>query len=236
MKKRVLAGLMMTVMVLASAMSVSATSKTTPMEPSGSSVGKYDVKVDATNGISTYEELSDASIDKNTAIPAEKKEEAKKSAKEATQKIADINAGKTVSITAEVDKEIKEKKLVQKFFDLDEKNDHSECHKKGYHTVTLKVDAMTTAWKNITIVHYSADRVLWETIKVEDKNVDYKNKTITFNIKDLSPLAIYADIVEGGAAGTSPSTQGVSSAWMLYSAMALVVLGTGVVVYQKKRG
>jgi len=93
---------------------------------------------------------------------------------------------------------------------------------------------MTKSWKNFTLVHYSQDREVWEIIKVD--KVDYDAKTITFNIADLSPLSIYADGVEGGAVGTSPSTQGVSSAWMLYSAMALVVLGTSVVVYQKKRG
>ena len=71
---------------------------------------------------------------------------------------------------------------------------------------------------------------------VADKDVDYTKKTITFEIEDLSPIAIYADVVTGGAAGTSPSTEGVSSAWMLYAAMALIVLGSGVVVYQKKRG
>lgn len=229
MKKRVLAGLMMTVMVLASAMSVSAASKEKPVE---SSNGKYEVTTQSPK----FEELTDAEIDKNENIVADKKEEAKKAAKEAVITIDKINKGETVSITTEVDKEIKGKKLVQRFFDLDEVDDHKKCHEQGYHTVTLKVDAMTTGWKNITVVHFSIDRITWETIKVEDKNVDYKNKTITFNIKDLSPIAIYADVVEGGAVGTSPSTQGVSSAWMLYSAMALIVLGSGVVVYQKKRG
>lgn len=218
MKKRVLAGLMMTVMVLASAMSVSAApSKQEPVVEYGASEGKYDI----TTGTNEFAK-------KDT------EEEAKHTA--AIKIVTDINEGKTVSISTEVDNAIKGKKLVQKFFDLDAINDHAECVNKGYHTVTLKVDAMTTGWKNITVVHYSQDRQVWETIKVEDKNVDYTNKTITFNIKDLSPVAIYADVVSDGATGTSPSTEGVSSAWMLYTAMALIVLGAGVVVYQKKRG
>jgi len=236
MKKRVLAGLLMSVMVLASAMSVSAAdSKTQSVQGSGTAdgKGKYEVTVEAPK----FEELTDAAIDENKNIPAEKKEEAKKSAKEAATIIEKVNKGETTTITAAVDKEIKGKTLVQKFFDLDEVGNHDECHKPGNkHKVTLTVDAMTTAWKNITVVHYSTDRTLWETIKVADKNVDYTKKTITFEIEDLSPIAIYADVVKEGSAGTAALTEGVSSAWMLYAAMALIVLGSGVVVYQKKRG
>lgn len=230
MKKRVLAGLMMAVMVLASAMSVSAASKEKPVEETASANGKYEVTTESPR----FEELTDEAIDANTKVTD--KAAAKASAKEAKEKIEKANKGEAVSFTTEVDKEIKGKKLVQKFFDLDEVDNHDKCHTQGFHTVTLKVDAMTSNWKNITIVHYSTDRTLWETISSDKIKVDYDKKTLTFDIKDLSPLAIYADIVEGGAAGTSPSTQGVSSAWMLYSAMALIVLGTGVVVYQKKRG
>ena len=216
MKKRVLAGLLMSVMVLASAMSVSATSKEEKVEPNGSAVGKY-VVTEGTSEFAKKDTEDQAKHDAAIAI------------------VKDINAGKAdVKITDAVDKDIKGKKLVQSFFDLDvvAGSDHSNCTE--HHTVTLTVAQMTKGWKNIVVVHYSQDRQVWETIKVD--KVDYDAKTITFNIKDLSPLAIYADVVEGGAAGTSPSTQGVSSTWMLYAAMALIVLGSGVVVSQKKRG
>ena len=213
MKKRVLAGLLMSVMVLASAMSVSAAdSKTKPVEGGKTEDGNGSYVVTTENP-----DFSDV-----------------KDATEAT-KIEKINKGETTSFTTEVDNAIKGKTLVQKFFDLHAQGDHKACETAG-HKVTLKVDAMTTAWKNIVVVHYSTDRTLWETIPVAEKDVDYNAKTITFVIKDLSPIAIYADVVTGGAAGTSPSTEGVSSAWMLYAAMALIVLGSGVVVYQKKRG
>lgn len=219
MKKRVLAGLMMMVMVLATAMSVSAApSATDSIVESGSSVGKYDI----TKGENEFAKKDNEDQAKHTAAIAI---------------VKDINADKKdVKITDAVDNAIKGKTLVQKFFDLDEVGKHDECKQRGFHTVTLKVAAMTSEWKNITLVHYSQTREVWEIIPVKAENVDYTNKTITFDIKDLSPLAIYADIQTSGAAGTSPSTQGVSSAWMLYTAMALVVLGTGVVVYQKKRG
>ena len=220
MKKKVLAGLLMSVMVLASVMSVSAaTSKTETKETAGASVGQYQF----TTGEDEFAKKDNEDAAKHEA---------------AIKIVKEINDGKTVSITTEVDKEIEGKKLVEKFFDFDEvkDSDHKKCHDQGFHTVTLKLTSMTTNWKNIRVVHYSQEREVWEVIPVKAENVNYTAKTITFDIKDLSPLAIYADVVESGAAGTSPSTQGVSSAWMLYTAMALIVLGTGVVVYQKKRG
>lgn len=234
MKKRVLAGLLMSVMVLASAMSVSAAdSKTTSVTGGKTEDGNGTYTVTTENPV--FEELTDAAIDANTKVTD--KEAAKASAKAAATIIEKVNKGEKASITTEVDKKLEGKTLVQKFFDLDEEGDHNKCHQPGNkHKVTLTVDALTTAWKNIVVVHYSTDRVLWETIPVADKDVDYTKKTITFEIEDLSPIAIYADVVEGGAAGTSPSTEGVSSAWMLYAAMTLIVLGSGVVVYQKKRG
>lgn len=232
MKKRVLAGLLMSVMVLASAMSVSAAdSKTRPVEGGKTEDGNGSYVVNTENPV--FEELTEAEINKNDKITD--KAAAIASANDAKTKIEKINKGEKVSITTEVDKKLEGKTLVQKFFDLDEKGDHNKCYTDG-HKVTLKVDALAKSWKNIVVVHYSTDRTLWETIPVADKDVDYNNKTITFVIKDLSPIAIYADVVSDGAAGTSPSTEGVSSAWMLYSAMALIVLGAGVVVSQKKRG
>lgn len=236
MKKRVLAGLLMSVMVLASAMSVSAAESKTQSVTGGKTEdgsGSYTATVENPK----FEELTEEAIKANPNIKEEDKAAAIASAKAAATTIEKINKGETVSITTEIDKEIKGKTLVQKFFDLDEVGNHDKCHQPGNkHKVTLTVDALTTGWKNIVVVHYSTDRTLWETIKVADKDVDYNAKTITFEIEDLSPIAIYADVVEGGAAGTSPSTEGVSSAWMLYAAMALIVLGSGVVVYQKKRG
>ncbi len=211
MKKRVLAGLMMAAMVLASAMSVSAASKEKPVEEVGSQKGVYEVIIPPTFGNNVSDDTK--------------------------EKIEKLNKDESVSISTEVDKAIKGKKIVQTFFGLEAVGTHQECDDRNYHAVTLKVDAMTTTWKNITIVYYSAEGTVWKTISGDKIKVDYDKKTLAFNIEeDMSLVAIYADKVEEGPTGTSPSTEGVSSAWMLYSAMALIVLGTGVVVYQKKRG
>lgn len=208
MKKRVLAGLMMTVMVLASAMSVSAASKEKPIEEVGSQKGYYEV-----TPLTNFEDVTDATV---------------------KAQLEKLNKGEAVSVTTDVDKAIKGKKLVQKFFDMRAVGQHPNC--TNGHTVTLKVDAMTDKWKNITVVHYSTARTTWEVFSGNTLKVDYDKSTLTFTVEDFSPFAIYADIVEEGSSGTSPSTQGVSSTWMLYAAMALIVLGSGVVVYQKKRG
>ncbi len=200
----------MTVMVLASAMSVSAASKEKPIEEVGSKEGYYEV-TPSTN----FEDVTDATV---------------------KAQLEKLNKGEAVSVTTDVDKAIKGKKIVQAFFDVVPVGTHAECDAQGYHTLTLKVDAMTNKWKNITVVHYSTARTTWETFSGDKLKVDYNKGTLTFNVEDFSPFAIYADIVEEGSSGTSPSTQGVSSTWMLYAAMALIVLGSGVVVYQKKRG
>lgn len=230
MRKRVLAGMMMAVLVVASAMSVSAApSKEKPISPVGSSEGKYEIVADTEKGISSFVGMTDDEIDKNDKISADKKEEAKKATKDALEKIAKINDGGKVGITAEVDQKVEGKTLVQKFFELKYVGGTSV----DKHTIVLKVDELTTAWKNIVIVHYSSTRCVWETVV---PTVDYNNKTLTFELQDLSPLAIYADVDANASNGTSWGTEGLSSTWMLYSAMALIVLGTGVVVYQKKRG
>lgn len=223
----------MGIMVLASAMSVSANPSKTQSVTGGTTAdgkGTYVVTTEAPK----FEELTEEEINKNDKITD--KATAIASAKDAATKIEKINKGEKVSITTEVDKALEGKKLVQKFFDLDEVGNHDACHTAKKHKVTLTVDALATSWKNIVVVHYSTDRTMWETIPVADKDVDYNKKTITFEIQDLSPIAIYADIVADSSTGKSPSTGSVSSTWMVWSAMALIVLGAGAIVSQKKRG
>lgn len=255
MKKKILASLLTLVMLLGCVMTVSAAgSKHDPIEPVGPNSAYYITTVDAGNGINSYEELTDAAIDANDKIAD--KDAAKQIAREALDKIAAANALQAVSYSDSVDAVLAGKSLVQKFFDLDEVGDHSACHAQGYHQVTLELDQMTTRWTNIVLVHFSADRILWETIQ---PTVDYNAKTITFTIADLSPLAVYADVLPGGEGGSpsspstpgapadtpttgtgsegtpsSPLTEGTSSLWMICTAVALVVVGA-TLVSQRKR-
>lgn len=222
-------------MVLASAMSVSAAGSTTkpiepggPSEPSNPVAGGYDITVESPK----------------FDVPSN-----------VENKIEQMNKGEKVNLSTDVNKAIEGKKLVQKFFSIEPVDNHDKCDEQGYHVVTITVTGMTRSWKNITLVHYNPDSATWETFSESATNpknrltVDYAKGTLTFHLVDespfqSSPFAIYAELagnVSGDTSGdvvvgTSPSTQGVSSAWMFYTAMALIVLGSSVVVYQKKRG
>lgn len=219
MKKRVLAVLMMLVMVFAFAMSVSAApSKDKPIEPAGS----YEVTTDSP----VFKGLTDdvkATIEK-------------------------MNKGEEVTLPA-----LSGKKIIQKFFEIEAVDNHDKCEDAGVHTITLEVLGVKNC-KNIVVVHYSTVNKAWEYFSESDNTltVDRTKGKVTFQVRysdlDYTPFAIYAEVTGSGDAGsgtgtgtgavvgTSPATQGVSSTWMLFAAMALIVLGSGVVVYQKKRG
>lgn len=249
----------MGIMVLASAMSVSAAPSTqdtaTVVVPETSEQGDYKegeyVIIDS--GKEFDDLTSEAGIEENIkhveeatgqAVTEERKEEIKKSYTEAVEIIKKIDAGKQVGTdevkidNGKIDNELKDKKVVKSFFDLHATGDKKEiCYEEGkMHKVTIGVPGMTKGWKNIIILHYSTIRAVWETIVPK---VDYDKKTLTFEVQDLSPIAIYADIEEEATTdnkvGTSAKTEGVSSAWMIWSAAALIVLGAGVVVTQKRR-
>lgn len=206
MKKRVLAGIMMAVMMMASVMSVSAAgSKTQEVYPSGERESFY--TTDASEGV-----FSDLATDVQDIIK-------------------ELNANKTTSLSADIQKTLSGKTLIADVFDLEPHGTHAECEANG-HKVQLTVTTLTENCKNIVVLHYSEGRNVWET--VEPTSVDYKNKTITVVLKDLSPVGIYAEVSGSGATGSSPATVGTSSTWMMWAALALVVVGAGVVVSQKK--
>ena len=229
MKKRVLAGIMMAAMMVASVMSVSAAgSKTEEVDASKNEAG-YTVEAKA----DTFDYLEDITNELPADVTPEKKAELQASAKEAQAAIVELNAGKIPeSVVADI-KDIKtklaDKKLVCPVFELEDFGDHPNC--KNGHTLKLDVPALKNCDpKSVVVLHYSVTRGYWEVVE----NVDIKDTTLTGTFKDLSPVAIYAKVTTGGAAGTSPSTVGTSSTWMLLAAVAVVALGAGVVATQKK--
>lgn len=201
----------MGIMVLASAMSVSAAgSRTEKVHTSGASVSAYTLD------------------DSATAFDEIKKDEVKTI-------IQELNNNKATSLNIDIQKALKGKTLLANVFDVQPVGDHSKCTGeggRGYHEIELTVTTITDKCSNIVVLHYSVVRDVWEIVTPTKVDGD----KITIQLKDLSPVAVYANVVGGTAVGVSPSTEGVSSAWMLYSAMALIVLGAGVVVSQKKRG
>ena len=234
MKKRVLAGIMMAAMVMASVMSVSATGS----KQEEATVNKESEKLYETDATAdAFDYLADITSKlPSNATEAEKKE-LKESAKEAQAAIKEINAGKIPeSVVADI-KDIKTtlagKKLICPVFELEPiggDQAHANCGKNG-HKLKLDVPALKNCDpKSVVVLHYSVTRGYWEVVQ----NVDIKDTTLTGTFKDLSPVAIYAKVTTGGAAGTSPSTVGTSSTWMLWAAVAVVALGAGVVATQKK--
>lgn len=233
MKKRVLAGIMMAAMMVASVMSVSATgSKTEEVEVETKLEDNAGYTVESKADTFDYlEDVTELVKDKTPAEQAELKE----SAKEAQDAIVEMNAGKIPeSVVADI-KDVKTKladtKLICPVFDLELYGEHKQCEIDGFHTLKLNVPALKNCDpKSVVVLHYSVTRGTWEVVK--DVKID--GTTLTGKFQDLSPVAIYAKVTTGGAAGTSPSTVGTSSTWMLLAAVAVVALGAGVVATQKK--
>ena len=133
-------------------------------------------------------------------------------------------------------KKIREENLefVTQFFDLKPVGNVQKNENNMYEP-TIKVSQLTKNLENVNILHYSLERATFEII--EPKKVDLENKTITFEVKDLSPMAILADkdsIKEPGAVGQAPQTEGKASTWMLWAGAAIVLMGAGCIVYRKK--
>lgn len=116
----------------------------------------------------------------------------------------------------------------------------------GTHRVTFSVPGLTTAMTNIKILHYSAERGVWEVIT--PYAVDYDAKTITADFRDLFAVAVIADIDEsqtqgtgsaatntsGSSQGVAPKT-GVESDWMLYVGAAGIFAIAGIVLVKSRR-
>lgn len=206
MKKRLLAGIMMMVLVLASAMSVSAAnSRTEPVYESGASVGKY-----------TTNSKADAFSDLK---------------QEVQNIIKELNAKKVTSLSADIQKKLAGKTLLSNFCDLEPVGKHDECASRKYHEVELTVTTLTEKCSEVVVLHYSEDRDVWEVLTPE--KVD--GNKITVKYTDLSPVGVYAKVADNKV-GTAAPMGSTSSTWMIWTAMALIVLGSGAIVSQKKRG
>lgn len=210
------------ILVLAQAMGVAAAgSRTAKAEPAGESAGKYQV--------------TEASPEKLDYLEA--------SAPEVLDLITQINEGsKDLKAIAEAVPELAEeftdKSLVTDVFEL-EPIDGGVKTTDGKYLVTLSVPELTEALTDVTLLHYSTVRSLWEIIT--PTNVDYTNKQITAEFEDLSPVAIIAKVDESkltdnSGKGTSPQT-GVESVWGYFMGAAAILLmaGAGFAIRSRKR-
>ena len=155
--------------------------------------------------------------------------------------IKDINAGtKTLEDLAKAESsiasEIEGKSLVTAFMDLRKIGDVSKTA-DGKYQVTLSVPALTKGMTDVKVLHFSTERKVWEVIT--PSNVDLDNKEITFELQDLSPIAIIAKVDASQAVtnttGTSPKTGVDSTNTVPFAGAAVVLLGAAAVVAFRKK-
>lgn len=197
MKKKVLAGIMMAVMMMASVMGVSAASS------------KSDEVY--TSGASKATHTMDLVFDVDDSVK---------------KVIDELNAGKITSLSADIQKKLAGKTLVAEVVDLEHTDGTGTCN----HEVEFTVTPLTDKCSGVVILYYDKVANAWEIIEP----ISVKDDVIVAKFDNLSLVAVYANVAEGGSTGTSPSTVGTSSTWMLLAAVAVVALGAGVVATQKK--
>ena len=237
--KKIVAGFLTAAMLLTSSIGVFAAPSTTPVQ---SADAYYVVNKDGDSILTTpaFEKLKEEEPEVATMIEKANKGEITVTEladeMEAWLENADVSE-ESRALTEEAIKTIREENLdfVTPFFELEPVGDVQK-NENGMYEPTIKVSALTKEMKNIKILHFSSERKCYEMIT--PKNVDYDNKTITFEVKDLSPIAILADketITESATNGTSPKTEGTNSAWMMLMGAAFVLVAVGsVVIYSKK--
>lgn len=240
MKKRVLAVIMMAVMAMASVMGVSAAgsvvatpSVTTPQRPATENQNKgYIIRTDEDqfeideSGEDSW--IHDAAHDYNKDGDLNKLFE-----------VTPYDTQERQNAIATSKEAVKDMVPLTKIFDLHDVNGGLP-NAEGKHVVKLNVPGLTEEHTKVVALHFSNQRNIWEVIQNEEGqekkvDVDHKNDIVSVTFDDLSPVMILAN--KGLTAGTDtklPQTAGTSSAWMLWTAMALIVVGAGVVVSQKK--
>ena len=107
----------------------------------------------------------------------------------------------------------------------------------GKYQVTLSVPALTKGMTDVKVLHFSTARNVWEVIT--PSNVDLNNKELTFEVQDLSPIAIIAKVDASQAVtnttGTSPKTGVDSTNAVPFAGAAVVLLGAAAVVAFRKK-
>ena len=233
MKKRVLALVVMAIMVMASVMSVSAANsivvKPTVSESqkptgTGSEAKGYEIRT----GEKQFhiDDTAEASKIKDAVV-------AYNGGDKDIEKMIDKCPTSDANKKAELKAAVKDMKALTEVFDLHDVNGGKPVN--GKHVVTLSVPGLTEKHTKVVALHYSNVDHEWEVISGDKVVVDHKKDTVTVTFDDLSPVMILANEAIVSDTDTKlPQTAGVSSAWMLWTAMALIVVGAGVVVSQKK--
>ena len=219
MKKKLISLAMLVTVFAMQVVGVSAASKTTGMAATGAAQGKYDVQA------MSQSELADVAKVNQTA----------------SDLIKDINAGtKTlndlVKVESSIASDVAGESLITAFMDVTP-IDGGIKFADGRYQVTLSVPALTKGMTDVKVLHFSTARNVWEVIT--PSNVDLNNKELTFEVEDLSPIAIIAKVDASQAvtntAGTSPKTGVDSTNTVPFAGAAVVLLvAAAVVAFRKK--
>lgn len=219
MKKKLISLAMLVTVFAMQVVGVSAASKTATMAVVGNSKGYYEVDAMDQEELDTV-----AAADKTTA-----------------DLIKDINAGtKTLDDIAKAESSIASdlagESLITAFMDVTPINGGVKLA-DGRYQVTLSVPALTKGMTDVKVLHFSTERKVWEAIT--PSNVDLDNKEITFELQDLSPIAIIAKVDASQAVtnttGTSPKTGVDSTNTVPFAGAAVVLLGAAAVVAFRKK-
>ena len=232
MKKRVLAFVVMAVMVMASVMSVSAANsivvKPTVSESqkptgTGSEAKGYEIRT----GEKQFhiDDTAEASKIKDAVVSYN-------AGDKDVAKMIDACPTNDANKKAEIKSAVAGMKALTDVFDLHDVNGGNPVG--GKHVVTLSVPGLTEKHTKVVALHFSNVKHAWEVISGDKVVVDHSKDTVTVTFDDLSPVMILAnEAIVSDTDAKLPQT-GASSTWMMFAAMALIVVGAGVVVTQKK--
>lgn len=219
MKKRLLGTFLAAALVLTQAVPVfAAGSRTADVVLPGESASYYEV-AEATEEVFAENGVTDETV---------------------LAKIMAVNAGteslqSIAELAPELEEALSDKEMITPFFDLSPINGGMKTD-DGKYLVTLSVPTLTKEMTDVLLLHYSTERNVWET--VEPTDVDYASQEITAEFEDLSPVAVIANTNNAAATdtavGTSPQT-GMSSSWMAWLVVAVVLAVAGAVTYRKAR-